>query len=107
MSLSKRYLKNNKCKVTFRLEKEAAKSLSAERVFLVGDFNDWNETSHPLHPLKSGEFSLVVDLDGGREYQYKYLINGHQWENDWQADKYVAAGFSENSVVQLLAAESR
>ena len=39
-------------------------SLWAERVFLVGDFNDWNPTSIPLQRDRSGIwqvwFSVVV-----------------------------------------------
>lgn len=100
MSLSKRYLKN-KCKVTFRFDKQAARSLNATEVFLVGDFNQWSETSHPLQALKSGEFTLTLDLELGREYQYKYLVNGSHWENDWQADKYSPTPLGDNSVVQL------
>lgn len=106
MSLSKRYLKNNKCKVTFRFEKEAARRVNAKDVFLVGDFNQWNETSHPLQALKSGEFTLVLDLEAGREYQYKYLVNGSLWENDWQADKYAPTTLGDNSVVQLQQTDS-
>ncbi|PJF28218.1 MAG: glycoside hydrolase, partial [Phototrophicales bacterium] len=26
----------------------------ASSAFLVGDFNDWNETSHPMEKLKDG-----------------------------------------------------
>ena len=50
---------------------------------------------------KSGAFSVKLTLESGREYQFRYLIDGKKWENDWKADKYVPAPFSdaENSVV--------
>ena len=44
--------------------------------------------------------AATLDLDAGREYQFRYLINGKDWHNDWEADKYVANPFSgDNSVV--------
>ncbi len=71
----------------------------ANTVFLVGDFNDWNETSHPMEKLKDGRFKLDLTLDVGKEYQFRYLVNG-EWHNDWEADKYVPNPFSgDNSVV--------
>jgi hypothetical protein len=50
---------------------------------------------------KDGSFSVTIDLDCDREYQYKYLIDGKTWENDWSADKYIPSpvGDGENSVV--------
>ena len=50
---------------------------------------------------KDGSFTAKVKLATGREYQYRYLLDGKRWENDWEADKYVPAPFSntDNSVV--------
>jgi 1,4-alpha-glucan branching enzyme len=100
MSLNKRYLKSKDvCKVTFKLPKEAAHS--AKHVHLVGDFNDWSVRANPMKKLKSGEFSATLDLEAGRQYQYRYLLDDHTWENDWNADEYVRTPFgdSDNSVV--------
>lgn len=75
-------------------------SVKAETVFLVGDFNDWDEKKTPMKKQKDGSFSVTLDLEKGREYQYRYLVNGAEWHNDWQADKYAPNPFSsENSVV--------
>lgn len=100
-SLKKRYLKSGKtCKVTFRLPKAAVKD--GKKVNLVGDFNNWNIRSTPLNKLKNGEFKLDLNLDTGKEYKYKYLIDGEHWENDWNADKYVPNGFGgDDSVVVI------
>ena len=51
--------------------------------------------------LKSGEFTVVVDLVPGQAYQFRYLIDQTTWENDWEADRYVKSdlGDCENSVV--------
>ncbi len=100
MSLKKKYLENKpRCKVTFSLPKKAAHS--ARTVNLVGDFNNWDEQATPMKKLKNGSFTVVLDLETGREYQFRYLIDSKTWENDWEADKYVRThlGDCDNSVV--------
>jgi 1,4-alpha-glucan branching enzyme len=102
MALKKQYLKTRPvCKVTFRLPKEASKS--ANNVNIVGEFNGWNIYATPMKRLKSGDFTLTMNLDINKEYQYRYLIDEMIWENDWQADKYVLSpyGDCENSVVVI------
>ncbi|WP_017444905.1 isoamylase early set domain-containing protein [Gayadomonas joobiniege] len=100
MSLKKQFLKSKPvCKVTFRLTAEQAQQ--ADEVFLVGDFNDWEQTANPMKKLKSGDFSLNLNLEAGQSYQFKYLLNGETWENDWDADNYAPSpvGSGDNSVV--------
>jgi len=100
MSVKKQYLKSQPaCRVTFRLPAEAAPD--AGQVSLVGDFNDWNIYAIPLKKLKDGTFTVTVRLESDREYQFRYLIDEHTWENDWDADGYVASPYGnvENSVV--------
>jgi 1,4-alpha-glucan branching enzyme len=99
MSLRKQfYEKKPVCKVTFKLAKDITSS--ANRVNLAGDFNNWDKDSIPMKKLKSGEFSISVDLQKGREYQFKYLIDGCSWLNETEADKLVPNEFqSDNSVV--------
>ena len=100
MSLRKQQLKSKPiCKVTFRLPKEAG--INAEKVHIVGEFNDWNVEATPMKKLKNGSFTATLDLESGREYQFRYLVDGSKWENDRKADKYVKSPFgdSENSVV--------
>jgi 1,4-alpha-glucan branching enzyme len=93
----KKFLKT-KCKVTFELPQDIAEG--AESVHLVGDFNNWDETSLLMDKKKGDRFTLTVDLDLDKEYQYRYLVNSNAWHNDWEADKYVPNPFSgDNSVV--------
>lgn len=96
--LKKQYVKGkNECKVTFYTDKQ----IKAETVYLVGDFNNWNETSHPMEALKDGRFKITVTLPPGR-YQFRYLVNKSEWHNDWEADEYVPNPHgSENSVVNV------
>jgi len=98
--MKKRFLKTKPvCKVTFELPQEAARG--ARKVALVGEFNDWDGDSTPMKRRKDGSYSITLDLPADREYQFKYLIDGDCWENDWQADKYLPSrmGDCDNSVV--------
>ena len=100
MALKKTFSKDKKkCTVTFTVSKEAAGD--AKTINIAGDFNSWSSTETPLKQAKDGSFSVKLTLDADREYQFRYLIDGHKWENDWNADKYIPAPYStaENSVV--------
>ena len=98
--IKKIYLKSrNACKVTFRVFKEVVPD--AHQVCLAGDFNEWNILANPMKRLKNGDFTTQIELQPGRDYQFRYHIDNSRWENDWQADKYVPNPFgdSDNSVV--------
>ncbi|HEY4786245.1 MAG TPA: isoamylase early set domain-containing protein [Bacteroidales bacterium] len=99
MSLKKLYNKTKPvCKVTFVLAKDIAER--AHKVNLTGDFNNWDIESIAMKKAKSGEFSASVELEKGREYQFRYVIDGREWINETEADKFVPNEFqSENSVV--------
>ena len=85
--------------MTFRLPKIAAPH--AKSVCLVGDFNNWSIHANPMKKLRNGDYTITLDLETGREYQFRYFIDELEWENDWNADKYVESpyGDSDNSVV--------
>jgi hypothetical protein len=88
----------NKCKVTFRLLREAA--MNTQNVRIVGDFNNWDASQSPMTRLGNGDFVITIDLPSKKEYRYRYLIDGNRWENDWYADKFVLNEFgSKDSVV--------
>lgn len=99
MSLLKKFnQKKPVCKVTFILGNDVANA--ASKVNLAGDFNNWDIESIPMRKVKTGEFSVSVDLEKGKEYQFKYLIDGKAWMTETEADKQVPNVFqSENSVV--------
>ncbi|MBT8339787.1 MAG: isoamylase early set domain-containing protein [Desulfatitalea sp.] len=99
MSTKKQYLKRKDyCKVTFRLAKRLVGT--AKKACLAGEFNAWQGEKTPMKALKSGDFTVTVNLIGG-EYQYRYVVDGHHWITDDEADKYVPAGVgnSRNGVV--------
>ena len=95
--LSKKFLKSKPvCQVTFELPAE----VEAKQVCLVGDFNGWDDTANPMRKVK-GVWKTTLKLEQGREYQYRYFVNGSEWHNDHDADKYVPNNVDgDNSVVQ-------
>jgi 1,4-alpha-glucan branching enzyme len=101
MSIEKKFLKAKPvCKVKFSLSGD--QYASASSILLVGDFNNWQIGETPLKKAKTGIWSVALDLESGKEHQFRYLIDGTNWENDPEADKYVSSGLgSENSVIVL------
>jgi len=101
MSLKKQMLKSKPvCKVTFRVSTEMAPE--AETVTVVGDFNNWDPVETPLKKLKSGEFSGLVELESGKSYEFRYLVDGKNWINEPEADGSSVNRFGgENSVLSL------
>lgn len=82
--------------VTFRLSQH----IWADRVTLVGDFNDWNQTSHPLVRTRSDpDWHITIKLDAGRRYQFRYLLDGQEWSSDDQADDYVVNPYGDVNFV--------
>ena len=89
--ISKAYSKTGKnCRVTFRVP---ARELEAESVSVLGDFNEWNPETHPLQLRKNGTFSATVSLDGGRDYRFRYLVDGERWANEDDVEYLVPNGF--------------
>lgn len=99
--IEKRYNKaGTNCKVTFRLPGDATRDVNS--VNLAGEFNNWSTENTPMTRLKSGEFKVTLDLEPGREYRFRFLLDGVRWENHWNADKYVKNRYgTEDSVVIL------
>jgi len=102
MSIKKQYIKSKPvCKVTFKVGKDEAQG--AHKISILGDLNQWNEIHGEMKPLKDGSFSTVIELEPGREYQFRYLAGGTNWLNEPEADKYVPSGFgdAQNAVISL------
>jgi len=100
MSLKKTFSSDKtKCTVTFSIN--AAAAAGAEKAFLVGEFNDWSETATPMKKGADGSFSVKKQFEVNKEYQFRYLLDGKTWINDWKADKYIRAELvnDDNSVV--------
>jgi 1,4-alpha-glucan branching enzyme len=85
--------------VTFEL----SSALWAERVNLVGDFNDWDTTATPMTRNRSdANWKVTIELEVGRAHRFRYLVDGKEWLNDWHADDHVENPYgSYDSVVDL------
>lgn len=72
----------------------------ASRVFLAGEFNDWDPTSHPMRKFKKGVHTKKVKLEPGR-YEYKFVVDG-QWQADPEnGNRLISDIGSENSVLEV------
>lgn len=79
---------------------ELPSCLWADRIYLVGDFNQWNEQATPMHQGRDGVWRAMVDLPAGQQFQFRYLIDG-QWKTDYHADGFAQSIYgADNSVVQ-------
>lgn len=88
LGIKKQYLKTKPvCRVTFKLPKQAAPA--AQDVKILGEFNNWDKSVAQMKRLRNGDFSVTLELPRGRDYRFRYLIDGTIWENDWRADRYV------------------
>ena len=89
-----------KANVTFTVDPRAG----AQAAAVCGEWNDWSAGAGVMHRDAEGGFSLTVDLDAGRAYRFRYLLDGQRWDNDWAADAYVRNDFGgDDSVVDLTA----
>jgi hypothetical protein len=71
-------------------------------VCLMGEFNDWSPDATPLKRRTNGDFSVSLDLETGRSYRFRYLIDGCNFENDWEADRYEPNPYGgQDSVVEV------
>jgi 1,4-alpha-glucan branching enzyme len=102
MAITKKYLKskNDVCRVRFELSGEDAQC--ASQVCVAGDFNDWNMDAAPMTKRKDA-YVYVVDLPAGRDYRFRYVIDGQTWHNDSKADRYENSGVGDslNSVITV------
>ncbi len=53
---------------------------SAERVYLAGDFNNWDPNLTPLRKERDGNWKTRLKLTPGR-YEYKFWVDG-EWKED-------------------------
>ena len=107
MSIEKQYLKSRPvCKVKFRVVKSEAGD--AGDIHLVGDFNDWDQTATPMSKLKKGDFTVTLDLDLDKTYEFRYLIDGATWIKEENADGLTPSPYpgEQNSVINTTGAQA-
>lgn len=53
---------------------------TGEKVYLIGDFNNWNMFGTPLYPTGPDGWEVKLDLPPGN-YLYKFIVDG-EWHSD-------------------------
>ena len=77
---------SNKIKVTFIVPNDPDQG----RVFVVGDFNDWQVGADLLIKRSNDTRSVSVVLEPGQRYAFRYCTEDGAWFNDDGADAYEA-----------------
>ncbi len=73
---------------------------AAKKVFLVGDFNDWDVSKTPMAE-SGGVWSVVVPMTAGR-HQYSYVVDGKSWSSDPNAPSAPDDGFGHTNSVKVV-----
>jgi 1,4-alpha-glucan branching enzyme len=94
---------NGPAKVTFTLDP----AVEATTAAVCGDWNGWSSEADIMERDDKGGFSLIVSLEAGRTYRFRYLLDAERWENDWNADSYPPNEFGgDDSLIDLTVAEA-
>ena len=102
ISMEKTVSANGSAKVKFTLDP----AVGATTAVVCGEWNGWSPESHIMERDIKGGFSLIVSLETGRTYRFRYLLDAERWENDWNADAYPPNDFgSDDSLIDLTVAE--
>ncbi len=102
--LTKQYVKSRDiCKVTFVLPlDELPEGVDVHDVRVAGDFNEWDTSATPMKLSKKKKaYTATVELEPGSEYEFRYVLNGDIWYNDWAADAYAPGGIGDDNCVVL------
>jgi 1,4-alpha-glucan branching enzyme len=80
--IKKKYFKSkDEVEVTFECAVDEAQSVA-----LVSEFNGWEPLT--MKKLKKGPYQAKVRLPKEGQYQFRYLVDGTEWQNDEAADAY-------------------
>jgi 1,4-alpha-glucan branching enzyme len=72
----------------------------AQKVYLAGDFNDWDTRTHLMKKDKKGIWKATLPLRPGR-YEYRFLKDGN-WENDPACAGCVPNDFGSKNCVRIV-----
>ena len=78
---------------------EIPSKIWADRINLVGDFNNWDRDSLPLRQDRQENWQVEMELDEGCEYRFRYLFDDAYWVYDWHADKSLTDSAGHDSIV--------
>jgi len=72
----------------------------AERVFLAGDFNNWDVDNLPMKKANKGAWETSFALPPGR-HEYRFWVDG-VWYDDPNAHERVENPFGSQNCVRLI-----
>lgn len=75
---------SNEVKVTFVIPHDPNQG----RVFVAGDFNNWNPSELQLVKRANNTRSATATLEAGKRYAFRYYTENGEWFNDEAADAY-------------------
>ncbi len=87
--------KSGRKKVTFTLE-----TAHAQKVALLGDFNNWDSRKHVMKPNGDGAWKKTLMLFPG-EYEYKFLVDGRWTDDPNNASRRFNPYGTSNSVIHV------
>jgi 1,4-alpha-glucan branching enzyme len=76
---------------------------TARRVWLAGDFNDWDPEDMPMYKSSNGVWYLSVSLTPGR-HEYRFITDG-VWQDDPASQQKVANAMGSENCVKTVGAE--
>jgi 1,4-alpha-glucan branching enzyme len=75
-------------------------SPQAQSVFLAGNFNQWNLSSHPLSLNNEGMWRISIPLSPGG-YEYRFFVDG-KWQNDPACSSVVENPFGTSNCLKIV-----
>ena len=70
--------KNGKVRVTFSMPASACSNC----LYLVGWFDEWDESVYRMEQSAEGSWSLTLELERGCEYHYRFRTADGRWLDD-------------------------
>jgi 1,4-alpha-glucan branching enzyme len=68
-------------------------------LYLVGWFDEWDQSVYRMEPAADGGWSLSLELDTGCEYQYSFRTADGRWLSDAAATPSPAPLATRNSFI--------
>ena len=88
--------KSNRTKIAFAVPHD----LAPVGVSLVGEFNGWDRSTHPMRKRSNGTRSVTLELETGRRWEYLYVTEEGVFFCDPEAEALVANPYGgPNSVI--------
>ena len=75
-------------------------ALDAQKVYLAGNFNNWDPKTSLMKKDKKGTWKITLSLKPGR-YEYRFLVDGN-WENDPACCDCVPNEFGSQNCVRIV-----